>query len=98
MLVLHRKVNQTIVIDPTTCQVDSLGRITITVVSIDGGKVRLGIVAPRCMSVHRAEIQAAVDRQSRYVAGFKDATANAAKQPIMDQIERADGQKDEAAK
>jgi carbon storage regulator len=51
MLVLSRKKNESIVID---------GTIVITVVEIRGDKVRLGIEAPREVSIHRQEIFAAI--------------------------------------
>ena len=47
MLVLSRKKNESIVIDDN---------ITITVVEIRGDKVRLGIVAPKEVPVHRQEV------------------------------------------
>lgn len=52
MLVLSRKVSEKIVID---------GKITITIVEVRGNKVRLGIVAPKEVTVHREEIQQQVD-------------------------------------
>jgi carbon storage regulator len=51
MLVLSRKVNQSIVIN---------GNITVTVVDIRGDNVRVGIQAPRDVSVHREEILQAI--------------------------------------
>jgi carbon storage regulator len=47
MLVLSRKNNESIVIN---------NNITITVVEIRGDKVRLGIVAPKEIPVHRQEV------------------------------------------
>jgi carbon storage regulator len=47
MLVLSRKKNESIVIN---------NDITITVVEIRGDKVRLGIVAPKTVPVHRQEV------------------------------------------
>ena len=47
MLVLSRKVGEKIVID---------GCITITVVAVDGNKVRLGITAPPKVRIDREEI------------------------------------------
>ena len=50
MLVLTRKVGEKIVID---------GSITVTIVAIDGNKVRLGITAPPEVRVDREEIHRA---------------------------------------
>lgn len=47
MLVLSRKKNQQIVIGDD---------VTVTVVEIRGDKVRLGIVAPKEVPVHRKEV------------------------------------------
>jgi len=47
MLVLSRKKNESIVIN---------NDITITIVEIRGDKVRLGIVAPKEVPVHRQEV------------------------------------------
>jgi len=51
MLVLSRKKNESIVID---------NNITVTVVEIRGDKVRLGIVAPKEVPVHRQEVYEAI--------------------------------------
>jgi carbon storage regulator len=48
MLVLARKLGETLVID---------GNITVKVVHVQGNTVRLGIEAPKQVPVHRAEIQ-----------------------------------------
>ena len=53
MLVLSRKKNEKIVI--------AGGEIVLTIVEIRGDKVRLGIDAPRDISVNRGEVQAAMD-------------------------------------
>jgi carbon storage regulator len=47
MLVLTRKLHESIVID---------GNISVTVVSIRGNQVRLGITAPRSVAIYRAEL------------------------------------------
>jgi carbon storage regulator len=47
MLVLSRKKNESIVIN---------NDVTVTVVEIRGDKVRLGIVAPKDVPVHRQEV------------------------------------------
>jgi len=54
MLVLSRKKNETIVIN---------NDIVITVVEIRGDKVRLGIVAPKDVPVHRQEVYEAIHGQ-----------------------------------
>jgi carbon storage regulator len=47
MLVLTRKIGEQLVID---------GDIVVTVIAVEGNKVRLGIKAPKCVRVDRAEI------------------------------------------
>lgn len=51
MLVLSRKKNELVVIGEN---------ITITIVEIRGDKVRLGIVAPKEIPVHRSEVYEAI--------------------------------------
>lgn len=51
MLVLSRKKNESIVID---------NDIVVTIVEIRGDKVRLGIVAPKEIPVHRQEVFEAI--------------------------------------
>jgi len=60
MLVLSRKRNESIVIDN--------GTVVVTVVEIRGDKVRLGIEAPRPVSVHRGEIYERIREQAQAVA------------------------------
>lgn len=55
MLVLSRKKNESIVIN---------NDITVTVVEIRGDKVRLGIVAPKEVPVHRQEVYDAIHSQN----------------------------------
>ena len=54
MLVLSRHRNEKIVLDG--------GRIVLTVVEIRGDKVRLGFDADKSVSIHRGEVQEAIDR------------------------------------
>lgn len=56
MLVLSRKRNEKIIINDD---------ITIIVVEIRGDKVRLGVEAPKEVSVHRNEVYEAIQRQQR---------------------------------
>ena len=52
MLVLTRKAGESIVVGD---------EIVVTVLEIRGGQVRLGVEAPRDVSVYRSEVQAQVD-------------------------------------
>lgn len=54
MLVLSRKKNESIVIN---------GNILIHVIELRGDKVRLGIDAPKDISVHRQEVQDKVNKE-----------------------------------
>lgn len=54
MLVLSRKKNESIIISDT---------ITVTVIEIRGDKVRLGIEAPKDVTVHRQEVYEAIHAQ-----------------------------------
>ena len=60
MLVLSRKKNESIVINDN---------VVITVVEVRGDKVRLGIVAPKDIPVHRKEVAEAIAREKRGDAG-----------------------------
>ncbi|HBT20193.1 MAG TPA: carbon storage regulator [Peptococcaceae bacterium] len=55
MLVLTRKKNETVVIGSD---------IFVTVVDVDGDKVKLGINAPRDISIYRKEIYDAIVREN----------------------------------
>lgn len=59
MLVLSRRTNESIVI---------AGNITVTVLEIRGDHVRIGIDAPREITVHREEIHAELARANRSAA------------------------------
>jgi carbon storage regulator len=56
MLVLSRKKNESIIISDN---------ITVTVIEIRGDKVRLGIEAPKHVTVHRREVYEAIQNQAR---------------------------------
>ena len=55
MLVLSRKINEKIHFGDD---------ITVTVIDIRGDKVRLGIEAPREVSIHRGEVYEAIQREA----------------------------------
>ncbi len=54
MLVLSRKKDESIMIGDD---------VEITIVDIRGDKVRLGITAPKTISVHRREVYEAIQRE-----------------------------------
>ena len=62
MLVLSRQRDETIIIGDD---------IEITVVDIRGDKVRLGVTAPKAISVHRKEVYEAIRRENREAAQVK---------------------------
>lgn len=56
MLILSRKLNESIVID---------GRITVTVVRVQGDVVKLGIAAPPDVPIHRQEVYDEIQQSNR---------------------------------
>ena len=54
MLVLSRQRNESIVIGDD---------VEVTIVDVRGDKVRLGITAPKTISVHRKEVYEAIQRE-----------------------------------
>jgi carbon storage regulator len=56
MLVLSRKINQSIVIGDN---------VRVVIVAIDRDQVKLGVEAPREVSVHRSEIYEEIQRGGR---------------------------------
>jgi carbon storage regulator len=59
MLVLSRQRDESIIIGDN---------IVVTVVDVRGDKVRLGIEAPREISVHRREVYDAIQRENQQAA------------------------------
>ena len=56
MLILSRKIGETIVID---------GRIHVTVMRVEGEVVKLGIAAPTEVPVHRKEVYEEIQRSNQ---------------------------------
>ncbi len=77
MLVLSRQRDESIIIGDN---------VQITVVDIRGDKVRLGIIAPPEISVHRKEVYDAIQRENRKAAGI--ATADLAEVTSPPRVER----------
>ncbi|MCK4958951.1 MAG: carbon storage regulator CsrA [Planctomycetes bacterium] len=68
MLVLSRQKDESIIIGDD---------VEITIVDVRGDKVRLGINAPRSISVHRKEIYEAIQREKAQAeAAGKDSDAS----------------------
>lgn len=68
MLILSRKINQSIIID---------GRIVIKVLRIERDTVKLGIQAPAEVSVHRQEVFDAIQRAKQAPPGQPPPTSPA---------------------
>lgn len=64
MLVLSRQRDESIIIGDN---------VQVTIVDIRGDKVRLGIVAPAEVSVHRKEVYDAIQRENKKAAGISPA-------------------------
>jgi carbon storage regulator len=65
MLVLARKINESIMIGD---------EIEVVVVDIKGDQIKLGIRAPRSVSVHRAEIFKEIQEQNKKAAASAPAS------------------------
>ena len=57
MLVLNRYPDESVIID---------NKIEVAILNVRGDKVSLGIKAPKDVSVHRKEIQDAIDRENQH--------------------------------
>jgi carbon storage regulator len=62
MLVLSRQRDESIIIGDN---------IVVTIVDVRGDKVRLGIDAPREVSVHRREVYEAIQRENQQAAKIR---------------------------
>jgi carbon storage regulator len=62
MLVLSRQRDESIIIGDN---------VIVTIVDVRGDKVRLGIEAPREVSVHRREVYEAIQRENQQAAGIR---------------------------
>ena len=70
MLALTRKVGESIVIGDN---------VEITVISVTGDQIKLGIDAPRSISIHRKEIFLQIQEENKAAASSSDASVNALK-------------------
>jgi carbon storage regulator len=62
MLVLSRRANESIVIG---------GDVVVTVLEVRGDQVRLGIDAPKSVTVHREEVHAEIQRANQSAAAVR---------------------------
>lgn len=72
MLVLSRQRDESIIIGDN---------VQVTIVDIRGDKVRLGIVAPAAVSVHRKEVYDAIQRENKKASGVTPADVPVAAAP-----------------
>ena len=63
MLILTRKVGESIRINDNIC---------ITVVDVDGKNIKIGIEAPRTISIHREEVFLRIKEENQKAAGGAD--------------------------
>ena len=75
MLVLSRKVNQSIMVGDN---------VRVVVVAVDRDQVKLGIEAPREIAVHRSEIYEEIQRSNRAAAEAPAAPAAAASRATLE--------------
>ncbi|RDY71532.1 carbon storage regulator [Halobacillus trueperi] len=59
MLVLNRKEGESVRVGD---------EVTITVVSVEGGQVKLGIDAPKSVGIHRQEVYVAIEKENAEAA------------------------------
>lgn len=67
MLVLTRKKEQSIIVNDN---------IEITILDIQGDQVRIGINAPKNISIYRKEIFVEIQEENKKAAGVKDVDLN----------------------
>ena len=68
MLVLSRRLDETLIIGDD---------IKITVLGISGNQVRIGIAAPKEVSVHREEVYLRIKQETKQIETKQAAVANA---------------------
>jgi carbon storage regulator len=67
MLILTRRVGETLVIGDD---------VTVTVLGVKGNQVRIGVEAPKHISVHREEIYERIQREKEQAAGAAKPSQN----------------------
>jgi carbon storage regulator len=64
MLILTRRTNEKLIIDEN---------VTVTILSIKGNQVRIGIDAPRDVTIHREEIYKRIQKEKKTLNGSENA-------------------------
>ena len=67
MLILTRRVGETLMIGDA---------ITVTVLGVKGNQVRIGVNAPKTVSVHREEVYEQISKANAQAAGVSTATVS----------------------
>ncbi|MYL49175.1 carbon storage regulator CsrA [Halobacillus litoralis] len=75
MLVLNRKEGETVRVGDD---------ITITVVGVEGGQVKLGIEAPNSVGIHRQEVYVAIEKENAEAANVSENLLNLLKNTKKD--------------
>ncbi|MEC3882774.1 carbon storage regulator CsrA [Halobacillus sp. HZG1] len=75
MLVLNRKEGETVRVGDD---------ITITVVGLEGGQVKLGIEAPKSVGIHRQEVYVAIEKENEEAANVSGDLLNLLKNAKKD--------------
>lgn len=81
MLVLSRKINQSIVIDDN---------IEIMLVDIRGDQIKLGINAPKNVKIFRKEVYNEIEKQNKEAISSNNDTFNILKSYIIKKSEKED--------
>ncbi len=67
MLVLSRKLDESIIIGDD---------VVITIVDVKGEQVKIGITAPKAVSIHRMEVYEAIQEENRAAAAHQETDLN----------------------